>query len=244
MKKTAMLFAATMTLLYFAAAVRAATIVDFTFSEYDVDGSNVPIPPGANQTFTDTDSILPNLLASVTGANLTPGNNGSFDNELNAQGWNATPFGTLTINLQPALGFQFADLDIDRVTLNLVRNGTAAPNTLGISNSFVDRNSPALATITTIDVRSGTNGALPPYTTEDHRRTFDLTSASTVHNLTSPVTLTIYLPNGIAGGGNLRINDLYIEGELVTEPIPEPTWVALLAGVGVCLSSVARRRSL
>jgi hypothetical protein len=245
MKKTAMLSAATMALLCFTATVPAAMIVDFSFDEYDVDGSNAPIPPGANQTFTDTDSILPNLLASVTGANLGPGNNGSYNNELNAQGWNLTNPGTLTITLQPVLGFQLIDLDVDGVTLNVVRNGTAAPNTLGISDSFVDRTTVPLATITPLDIRSGAMGAMPPYSTEDHRRTFVLTSVGAVQNLTGPVTLTIYLPSSITGGGNLRINDLYIDGSAdVAAIIPEPAGFALSAGIAFCISFVVRRRSL
>ena len=244
MKRIVLYTVAMVAVLCYAIVAQATIIVDFSFAEYDVDGNSVPVPPGANQTFTATDSIAPNILASVAGnVSLTPGNNGSFDNELNVQGWNLATPGTLTIVLQPASGYQFVDLDIDGVTLNVVRNGAAAPNVLGISDSFVDRTTVPLASFTPIDIRSGTNGAMLPYTSEDHRRTFDLTSVGAVHNLTGPVTLTIYFPSGFTGGGNLRINDLYIEGNVVAE-VPEPTGFALTVGVVFCGSLLVRRRSL
>lgn len=227
-----------LTLLLSPGVSAAEILVDFALSEYAVDGSGSPTAPAPNRAYTHSDYVAAGVNASLTASNFMTGGGGSFNGELNVQGWGGT--GRLDITLAPAAGLVFADLDLHSVTLNLARNGAQAPSQLDIS---ANGGLTSLATIDGFATRSGSSGALP-LTGFEH--VFFLNTASAVQNLTTGVTLTVYLPaSATPRTGNLRINNVVVEGaySLVTaSSIPEPAALTVTAIASLAVTTANRRQ--
>lgn len=205
----------------FATVCNAAVIADYNFSGYT--GGD---PSGTYSTTDSLDSNITSTSVVVAGA-LEEGGNGSYTGELNMASWNLTTAG-LTINLVVADGFE---LDLDSVVLNIARNGTGASDTFELNLGATQ-----LATIGTgvMDIHNGGSGAMAGSPT--HNEAFALTGVSAAQNLTGSIALTIDDLDGLAG--NVRMNDLVVNGTITA--VPEPSSTALLGLGGLAL--IMRRR--
>lgn len=202
---------------------QAGIVADFSLSEWAVDElGNVTCDPAG--PFTATDEIASDVdSAVITTYGFPVGGGGNYAGELNYSSWNQLANNDrLAIEITLADGLQ---IDLTRLTLNIVRNGAAAPTDLNVSLAADDV---VIDSISGIAIRSGTAGAL---LATGYEHTFDLSSAA---NQSGTFTLWVKTPNG-RKVGNFRINNIVVEGDILT--IPEPCTLGFLTlGVGGLLT--------
>ena len=179
---------------------QAEVVVDFSLSEYTVVTEGGAPSGDIGGPFSDTDVIASEIAsANVRGYGFVTGGSGCYSGELNYASWDQA-----VVNDRLAIEITVQDgmyLDLSSLTLNIVRNGAAAPENLNVSLAFDDI---AVSSISEIEIRSGSLGAMPAAGFE---KTFDLSS---IHNQIGTFTLWVKTPD--AKSGNFRINNIVVEG--------------------------------
>ena len=189
-------------------SAHAGVIADLTLEEWTAAGGVQLNPPY------DATSVLDANLDGVSGSsvngsgsNHTVGGGGSIDNEINWANWDEPNY--FSIEVTPSAG---ATVDLDNITFSIIRNGTGAPTGLDV---WVVAGSYAGGALGTADA-TNTVPEIGGTGFGTNNKTFDLSGVADQSSLFSIVLGT----QGTAGG-NLRINDVVINGT-VNNPIPEP----------------------
>ncbi len=204
------------------ASSNAAVLANYSFAEWNVTGTT---PDNINDTYTNLDALKDvNLLStSIVTAGFNEGGNGSYDNEINVSTWSD---GTMTLTLDVGTSI----LNLDSIDLNIARNGTGAPAAMEINLGATQ-----LATFDSMGIHNGGGGALD---STGFGKSFALSGNAAAQGLTGVVTLVIDREDSDTLNGNLRINDLVVNGTITA--VPEPSTTALIGLGGLAL--ILRRR--
>lgn len=234
-------------LLLLPASMNAAVLADMTLAEW----TNTAASGGATHiatTFSATttldaniDSIAGGSVNSVGGTH-TVGGSGSNAGEINWALWtNSGPAATnyFSVVVNPSVGF---GVDLDDFTISVARNGVGAPKDLYV---WVVSGTYAGAALTTGTADANvqlTNGGLDVQNggiVTNNNKVFDLSGVAQQNSQFSIVFGARLLDDETVNGqGNLRINDVVINGATIA--VPEPSSAALLGLGGLAL--ILRRR--
>lgn len=213
----------------------AAVIIDWNFTGIPAVPLAQENQPAPSPLISSAQSgVIPGLTSSAllpSGPGLqTSSANGpttgtALADELNLKNWDAAPNNsnnnyfhfTLTAGVP-------GTLSLDSVSISLWRNGGGAPNNLAWE-AVVDGGSAAPLGTTVVESLSGLG---QPFRTYTFNQT--ITGATTIELRFRP-----FGSGGVAGTGNLHINDIQVQGSVV----PEPS-ASLLAFAALGL--MARRR--
>ncbi len=218
-----------------ASASGAAVIADWNFAGIPAVALAQENQPTANPLIASSQAgVIPgltssDLVPSSTGLLYSSANGGTtgtaLPDELNLKNWDVSPNGsnnnyfvfTLSADSPGTLVF-------DSVSVSLWRNGGGAPNNLAWE-AVVDGGAPVAIGAVQVESLSGLGQPFRTYTFSQ-----SITGATSIELRFRP-----FGTGGVAGSGNLHINDIQVQGSVV----PEPS-VALLSLAGLTL--LARRR--
>lgn len=228
------------------ATLQAAVLADMTLAEW----TNTSASGGATHTgttFSATSTIDANI-DSVAGSSVnsagsahTVGGSGSNAGEINWALWTNTAANRnyFSVVVNPSVGF---GVDLDDFTISVARNGVGAPKDLYV---WVVSGTYAGAALTTGTADANvqlTNGGLDVQNggiVTNNNKVFDLSGVAQQNSQFSIVFGARLLDDETVNAqGNLRINDIVINGDTVA--VPEPASTALLGLGGLAL--ILRRR--
>ena len=226
------------------ATLQAAVLADMTLAEW----TNTSASGGASHigtTFSAT-SVIDVNIDSVAGNSVNSagnvhgvGGSGSNAGELNWTSWTGPGTNYFSILVTPSSGF---GVDLDDVTISVARNGSGAPKDLYVWVLGGTYSGAALNTASAAANVQLTNGGLDVQNggiTTNNPKLFDLSGVAQQNAPFSIVFGARLLDDEVLSAqGNLRINDIVINGDTIA--VPEPASTALLGLGGLAL--ILRRR--